>query len=551
MKSSRKQETSLVEAREVRNLLIVFLFLGACTEGALAPTSMSPPNPTPRPGPTGEPPSATPPATMASVIPRPVSVTPSSGAFNLVAGTSIYVESGTPEGMAIGRYLADRLKPATGYDLKVLAADGAPPAGAIYLTTTNADLSLGQEGYVVAVTPDQVTLAAPRPAGLFYAVQTLRQLLPPSIEEATVQPGPWPLPAGNVWDHPRFEWRGAMLDVARHFFDLEDIQRFIDRMAYYKLNRLHLHLTDDQGWRIAINAWPNLAAHGGSTAVGGGPGGFLTQADYAQIVAYAQQQYVVIVPEVDMPGHTNAALASYPELNCDGVAPSLYTGVEVGFSSLCVDRETTYRFVDDVLRELASLTPGSYLHVGGDETQATSEAGYRSFVERVQSIVESHGKRMIGWEEIARADLHPASIAQHWSSGLAARAVEQGLQVILSPASRAYLDMQYEPATPMGLHWAGYIEMKDAYDWDPAAQVPGVAERDILGVEAPLWSETVRTLADVEYMAFPRLAGIAEVGWAAAGSHSWADFRERLAAHGPRLSAMGVNFYRSPQVDWQ
>jgi hexosaminidase len=359
------------------------------------------------------------------------------------------------------------------------------------------------------------------------------------------------LPAVRIRDYPRFPWRGAMLDVARHFFGVEQIKQFIDRLAYYKLNRLHLHLTDDQGWRIAIDAWPALTTYGGRTAVGGDPGGFLTQADYAEIVAYAAERYIVVVPEIDMPGHTNAALASIPYLNCDGAAPPLYTEIEVGFSSLCVNKESTYAFVDAVLGELAAMTPGPYLHIGGDEAQSTSERDYVSFIERVQMIVEAHGKRMIGWEDIARARLHPPSIAQHWSSDVAARAVEQGLQVVLSPASRTYLDMQYDAETPLGLHWAGYIEVKDAYDWDPAAQVVGVSEEDILGVEAPLWTETIRTLADIDYMAFPRLAAIAEVGWSAREAHDWADFRERLAAHGPRLSAMGVGFYRSPQVEWK
>jgi hexosaminidase len=342
-----------------------------------------------------------------------------------------------------------------------------------------------------------------------------------------------------------------MLDLARHFFGPEDIRRFIDRMAAYKLNRLHLHLTDDQGWRIAIDSWPNLTAHGGSTAVGGDPGGFLTQSDYAEIVAYAQQAYIVIVPEIDIPGHANAALASYRELNCDGVAPALYTGIEVGFSSLCVGKETTYAFLDDVLGELARLTPGPYLHIGGDEAAATPDSDYRIFVERVQAMVEAHGKRMVGWEDIARADLHPTSIAQHWFSDMAARAVERGMQVILSPATRVYLDMQYDSETSLGLHWAGYVEVKDAYAWDPATQVPGVGEKDILGVEAPLWSETVRTLADIDYLAFPRLVAVAEIGWSPSQAIDWDDFRTRLAAHGPRLKAMGVNFYPSPQIDWE
>jgi hexosaminidase len=510
-----------------------------------------PPSPTTQPETPGEP--STPPsiAAIAGLIPQPVSVEPSVGSFALDSGTNIYVRDTSPEAMAVGRYLAERLRPATGFAFEVYPADAALPSGAIVLETADDDPSLGSEGYLLTVTPDQVTLTAPQPAGLFYAVQTLRQLLPPSIESDNAQSGPWLLPAVRIRDYPRFEWRGAMLDVARHYFGVTEIESFLDRMAYYKLNRLHLHLSDDQGWRIAIDAWPELAAVGGSTAVGGDPGGFLTQADYTRIVAYAAQRYIVVVPEIDMPGHTNSALASIPELNCDGVAPPLFTGIDVGFSSLCVGKEITYDFVDTVIGELASLTPGPYLHIGGDEAKSTSAADYRSFIERVQSIVQAHGKRMIGWEEIAHADLHPSSIAQHWSSDLAAAAVEQGVKVILSPATRAYLDMQYNPASPLGLHWAGYVEVQDAYDWDPATQVAGVGEQDILGLEAPLWTETIRTLADIDYMAFPRLAAIAEVAWSPLESHSWTDFRARLAQHGPRLVALGVSFYRSPQVDWK
>ena len=227
------------------------------------------------------------------------------------------------------------------------------------LTTVGSDPALGEEGYELTIAPDGVTITAAGPAGLFYGVQTLRQLLPPQIEQATAQAGPWTLPAGTIRDTPRFEWRGAMLDVARHFFGVADVKRYIDLLAYYKLNRLHLHLSDDQGWRIAINSWPNLAEYGGSTQVGGGAGGYYTQAEYADIVAYAQQRYIMIIPEIDLPGHTNAALASYAELNCNDVAPPLYTGTEVGFSSLCADKAITYTFVDDVMRELAALTPGA------------------------------------------------------------------------------------------------------------------------------------------------------------------------------------------------
>lgn len=190
------------------------------------------------------------------------------------------------------------------------------------------------------------------------------------------------------------------------------------------------------------------------------------------------------------------------------------------------------------------------MHIGGDEARSTSDEDYRYFIERVQAIVLSHGKQMIGWEEISQAALHPSSIAQHWFSGYAARAVQQGARVIMSPGSRAYLDMQYNESSPVGLHWAGSIEVEDAYRWNPAGQVPGVVESDILGVEAPLWSETLRTIDDIEYMMSPRLIGIAEIGWSPEESREWEEYHTRLASHGPRLEALGVNYYHSPQVDW-
>jgi len=252
-----------------------------------------------------------------------------------------------------------------------------------------------------------------------------------------------------------------------------------------------------------------------------------------------------------MPGHTNAALASYPELNCNGVTPELYTGTEVGFSSLCIGQENTYTFVEAVIRELAAITPGAYIHVGGDEAQATTAADYVSFINRVQTIVQAQGKQMIGWEEIAQAEVLSTSIAQHWYSDLAQTAVKKGMKVIMSPAPKAYLDMKYVASTPLGLKWAGYIEVQTGYAWDPATEVSGVAESNVLGVEAPLWSETIQNIKDIEYLAFPRLPGYAEIGWSPATGRNWDEYRVRLGAHGPRLTALDVYFYKSPLVDWQ
>jgi hexosaminidase len=488
---------------------------------------------------------------MDNIIPKPVSVTPTGELFVATANSHIYVEPETAEIMGVGQYLVDRLNPSTGYGLQLSVTAGAPPAGSFYLTTVGADPALGEEGYELTITPDLVKLVAYQPAGLVRGIQTIRQLLPPAIESSTVQPGPWLIPTGAIRDYPRFAWRGVMLDVARHFFSVDDVKRYIDLIAYYKMNRFHLHLSDDQGWRVMINAWPNLATYGGSTEVGGGPGGYYTQAEYADIVAHAQRHYITVVPEIDLPGHTNAALASYPELNCDDQSPPLYTDIAVGFSSLCVDKELTFTFVEDVIRELAALTPGPYFHIGGDEAAATQADDYQRFIERTQMILQAYGKQMVGWQEIAQVNLLPTSIVQYWNSNLAQTPAGQGAKVIMSPASKAYLDMKYDAETTLGFKWAGYIDVQTAYSWDPATQVEGINENDLIGVEAPIWSETLQTFTDVEFMAFPRLPGFAEIGWSPATGRDWNEYSPRLGAHGPRLMQMGVNFYQAPQVPWQ
>jgi len=509
-----------------------------------------------------------------AVVPAPVAVAESRGTeFTLARSTRILVPSGSSEAARIGTYLAGLLRPSTGYPLPVEKASGTGGRDVISIELAGAAQpghdrpgaarpgaeggDRGHdavEGYELNVTGGAVTLRASRPEGLFRGVQTLRQLLPASIESTATRPGPWRIPGGRVIDRPRFAWRGAALDVARHFFTVREVQRYIDLISLYKLNVLHLHLTDDQGWRIAVESWPRLATHGGSTAVGGGRGGFYSRQEYWEIVRYAQDRYVTVVPEIDVPGHTTAALASYPELSCDGRAPALYTGVDVGFSSLCLDNAATYQFLDDVIGEVAALTPGPYIHIGGDEVRTVGDDRYAAFVERVQRIVQAHGKRSVGWQETAKARLLPTSVVQYWDERCAAadvrRAVRRGTKLLLSPASRVYLDMKYDGHTRLGTEWAGHVEVRDAYEWDPATLLDGVGVQDVLGVEAPLWSETVRSVADVEHMAFPRLAGVAEVAWSPAAGRQWDCYRQRLAAQGPRWSAMAVNYYRSPQVPW-
>lgn len=493
-------------------------------------------------------PAATAPS-FADIVPAPASAVPAAG-VSFTLGAAATVSSDVP---GIGDYLAGILRRSTGYPVPTTTPAGAAPGG-IALLLSGAPASVGQQGYRLTVTATGVTVRALAPAGLFAGVQSLLEILPSAVEGATVRPGPWTVPGGVVTDQPRYAYRGAMLDVARHFFTVAQVEHYIDQIARYKIDYLHLHLGDDQGWRLAINGWPNLTSYGGSTEVGGGPGGYYTQADYSAIVAYAQSRYITVVPEIDMPGHTNAALASYPQLNCNGVAPPLYTGTDVGFSSLCVNSPITYTFLDDVIGQLAALTPGPYLHIGGDEAQSTSATDYATFVNKVQAIVAAHGKTAIGWHDVVKATPLPSTVAQFWdtstSNSAVAAAAKKGTKLIMSPANRAYLDMKYTSSTPLGQDWAGLTDVKKAYGWDPGAYLTGAPASAVLGVEAPLWTETIVTSADIEYMAFPRLAAIAELGWSPESTHSWTAFRGRLAAQGPRWKAAGIDYYHSTQVAW-
>lgn len=485
------------------------------------------------------------------VIPRPVSATPSGMTFFLTADTRIVADPSVQGSAEVAEYLAATLSPATGYDLSVASASEPGGRDVIYLRGAGNDAALGAEGYEMVITEDQITISANESAGLFYGIQTLRQLLPEAIEYNEPQQVSWEVATGTIRDVPEFSWRGSMLDVARHFFGVDDIQRYIDLISSYKMNILHLHLSDDQGWRIEIKSWPRLTTHGGSTQVGGGAGGYYTQEQYAELVQYAADRFVTIVPEIDMPGHINAALASYGELNPDGKPTELYTGTEVGFSTLHLNNDVTFKFVDDVVRELAAITPGPYLHIGGDEAHVTKKEDYIKFIDRFAEIVRKYNKQMVGWEDIAQAALDSNAIAQHWHSNeLATEAVSKNAWLILSPASRIYIDMQYDSTTRLGLHWAGYVEVDHAYDWDPESLIPDVPREKILGVEAPLWSETLTTMDEIEYMAFPRLPGVAELAWTPAERRGWDEYKVRLGNHAKRMEAKRIDFYESPLVTW-
>ena len=483
---------------------------------------------------------------FAGLIPKPVSAVPAAGTFTITDATVIVA----PPGQAgqVADQLAARLRIATGFTLPVVPE----AAGNAIVFASGGDSALGAEGYELTVTEQGVRIEAPAAAGLFYGAQTLRQLLPPAIERPDRQRGRWRIAAGTIRDYPRYRWRGAMLDVSRHFFGADEVKRFIDLLAAYKMNVLQLHLSDDQGWRIEIASWPRLTEVGSLTSVGGGPGGFYTQAQYRELVEYAGARFIMVIPEIDLPGHTNAALVAYPELNCNGKVPVAYTGIATGFSSLCVRRPVTLRFVADVVREVAAITPGPYIHIGGDEAEATLPRDYEAFIDSVEGIVRAQGKTMIGWEEIASAPIDSGTIVQHWRSpDLAITGVSRGAAIVMSPSTRVYLDMKYDSATVTGQNWANYIEVDTAYAWDPVTRVAGLDAARVLGVVAPLWTETVSTMDQVEYLLFPRLIAVAEVAWSPADAREWGDFRVRLGRHDARMTAMGIDFYRSPRIPWQ
>ena len=492
---------------------------------------------------------------LEDIVPKPASVTTADAGYEVTSSTTIVAEGSA--GSEVGQYLADLLAPATGFDLTV-ESGSSPAEDSITLLLNGASSSVGDEGYELSVDADGVTVRANAATGLFYGVQSLRQVLPAAIEAGSEQAVSWTVPGGSVTDYPRFEYRGTMLDVARHFFDTDTVKQFIDQVAMYKINRLHLHLTDDQGWRIEIDGWSNLTDEGADSEVGGGPGGYFTDAEYAEIISHAQSRHMTVIPEIDMPGHTGAALESYAELNCDDTKREEDTGTNVGDTALCLDdahRQTSYDFAKDVINTVADMTDGDYFHIGGDEADTLSESEYTAFMDEVLPAVENAGKTPVGWHQIAKTEPVSSAMIQFWGTdGNApevADAANDGHDIIVSTASRAYLDMNYNYQDGVGQDWAGNTSVKDSYTWDPGNYINNVPESAIAGVEAPLWTEFVETVEDIEYMVFPRLASIAELGWSPSDqADDWSEFSDRLALQGPRWEHLDVDFYESDQVSW-
>lgn len=515
------------------------------------------------------------------LIPKPVQMKRLTGEFRLTAKTRICWPPTSPEARSVAEFLAGTLRPST--TMPVALAEKARPAkGDIQLTTAGAPAHLGQEGYQLESTTKGVVIRANAAAGLFYGVQTLLQLLPPEIFARSASAGRvrWALPAVQIEDYPRFAWRGMHLDVSRHFFDVAFVKRYLDNLARHKMNVFHWHLTDDDGWRVEIKQFPKLTEVGAwrgehealPPSYESGPqryGGFYTQDQIREVVRYAAEQHILVVPEIDVPAHSRAAIVVYPDLLCTGDPYQFKSVQDVRANVLCPSQERTYQFLEAVFGELAELFPGPYIHVGGDERPAgpweqcdrckkrmqdehlaNGAALQDLFLRRLQDFLKGRGKQIIGWDELD----HPTVLQKDytvmaWNSieaGIAA--AQRGYPVLMAPAPFNYLDLAYseDPAEP-GLRWAGVIPIEKTYACDPKpANLPREVADRIRGVHGCLWAEMLVTPDRPDYMAYPRLCALAELGWTPQASRAWPDFWSRLSQHHfDRLDAAGIA-YRIP-----
>lgn len=506
-----------------------------------------------------------------SLVPLPVRLElPGGDDFVLRPGAAI---TAGPHCQVAAEELAAILRRSTGFDLPIKEASSTGGIALVVDPGLVLEAAAGgptpAEGYALTSDSSGVVIRGASPAGLFNGVQTLRQLLPADVESPSAVQADWRVPAVGIEDFPRFSYRGLMLDVARSFLDVAEVKRQIDTMVQFKFNALHLHLTDDQAWRIDIRnpeRNPSGLDYGALTRLGGtgavdapglglGPGhpGFYSQAEFSEIVAYAERRNVLIVPEVDMPGHVNAALAAVPQLNANNDAPAMNTTGEVGFSSLDANNPVTYEFAREVIHQLAELTPGPYLHIGGDEALVTPHGEYLALVSEIASMVAEAGKIPVGWNEYAAARIPNDSVIQYWHGSTSAtvqKTSDAGASVIMSPAEHTYLDQKYEPSSPIGLSWVegGPFSWRQYYAWDPARL--GVPENRVLGLEGPLWTETVRGGLQADWLLYPRALALAEVAWTPQETRRASALGQRLGQLGARLALQGVAFAPAPDVDW-
>jgi hexosaminidase len=493
-------------------------------------------------------------------------------------------------------FLAVSLFKSTGFRFEIAPSSGVDPVPqTILLTTNNALASLGPEGYELTVATNFVVIRASASAGLFYGVQTFLQLLPPQIlSQQTVTNVPWTSPCVYIKDAPRFQWRGWMLDSVRHFFNKDEVKKCLDWMALHKLNMFHWHLDDDSGWRIEIKKWPLLTEVGAwrsdilfnlnprsTTAYrdDGYYGGFYTQDDIREIVAYAAQRHITIVPEIEMPGHSTAALAAYPQFSCNGTnddCPTCRNGpydmnvVAYSGGVFCAARPETMDFLRDVLTEVMELFPGPYIHIGGDEVNFTNwqrhsldqqlmdDLGFSSFqkyqshfTQQIADFIKSKGRTMIGWSEIMNGGLVTNAVVMDWLATKATFAATNGQFAVMSPSASCYINKwENGNSSGSGVIWSneppaqsGLVTLSTAYNFEPIPNdLPPAYTNYILGAQGNSWSEWIPSLLNMEFRVFPRLSALAEVTWTPAAMKNFSDFTNRLVIHKQRLAAMGVNF---------
>jgi len=517
-----------------------------------------------------------------NLIPQPVEVNQSAGSYVITKNTTIGFDSEASQ--KIAEMLAAKLNKPTGFFFK---PEKTGAASIQFNINKSADPRTGKEGYTLISTTKRIIITANDPAGLFNGMQTLLQLLPEKIESNEVVAAEWPVPVVTITDYPRFGWRGTMLDVSRNFFTKEEVKSYIDQISRYKYNTFHWHLTDDNGWRVEIKSLPKLTEVGawrvpryGQFGQRADPkqgeaatvGGFYTQADIREIVQYAQDRNITIVPEIDVPGHSMAAIAAYPELSCTkdpetkvNPGSSFSEWYKDGTFKMLKDNtlnpsdEKVYEFLDKVFTELAVLFPNPYIHVGGDECYKgfwTADAGCQAlmkkmnmtkpeelqsyFMKRVETILKSKGKKLIGWDEILEGGLAPEATVMSWrgiKGGI--EAAKMGHDVVMTPTTFAYIDYQQGEQTIEPPMYAG-LRLKKCYSYEPVPE--GVDAKYILGGQGNLWTEQISTMRHAEYMTWPRSWALAEDFWSPKGTKDWTGFVMKVEKHFERADVAGIRY---------
>jgi hexosaminidase len=505
-----------------------------------------------------------------SIVPKPLSMKVDDGTFLLTRTTAVLYSGDAKELQMVAGQLATRLSAATGYAIQAAPLGAGKTSTDAIVLKQIVDAKLGEEGYKLTVTKKSITIEGAAAAGIYYGVQTLYQILPPEVEKQ--QPASqveWTVPCVRIEDKPRFSWRGMHLDAGRHFFSKDSVKRYIELIASYKMNTFHWHLTEDQGWRIEIKKYPRLTSVGSwrrESMMDCTPhGGFYTQDDVREVVAYAKEHFITVVPEIEMPGHSTAALAAYPELSCSGGPIKVGTEWGVMNDVFCAGNEKTFQFLEDVIAEVTPLFPGQFFHIGGDECPKLrwsnckrcqdrmaanglkNEQELQSyFVKRIEKVLSNHGKRLVGWDEILEGGIAPRATVMSWrgiTGGI--EAAKSGHDVVMTPTSYCYFDY-YQAAAGEPKAIGGFLPIDTVYSYEPIpAELNADEAKHVLGAQGNVWSEWIPNYRYVEYMATTRMIALSEVVWSAKSQRNFKDFMLRMTPHYKRLGYRDVN-YRVP-----